>query len=46
MSEADYIPPEVWTWDPDAPVGFKSNRPIAGATHEHELPRGTHPFQL
>jgi GST-like protein len=46
MSEADYIPPEVWTWDPDAAVGFKSNRPIAGATHERELPRGKHPFQL
>jgi GST-like protein len=46
MSEADYIPPEVWTWDPDAPVGFKSNRPIAGATHETELPRGQHPLQL
>lgn len=46
MSEADYTPPEVWTWDPESPVGFKSNRPIAGATHEHELPRGKHPFQL
>jgi GST-like protein len=46
MAEADYVPPEVWKWDPDAAVGFKSNRPIAGATHERELPRGQHPFQL
>ena len=46
MPEAEYVPPEVWTWDPDSPVGFKSNRPIAGATHETELPRGKHPFQL
>ena len=42
----DYVPPEVWTWDPDAPTAFRGNRPIAGATHEHELPRGKHPFQL
>jgi GST-like protein len=42
----DYVPPEVWTWDPDAPTPFKGNRPIAGATHERELPRGDHPFQL
>jgi GST-like protein len=42
----DYVPPEVWTWDRDAAVGFRGNRPIAGATHEHELPRGEHPFQL
>ena len=46
MSEAEYVPPEVWTWDRDSPVGFKSNRPIAGATHETELPRGKHPLQL
>lgn len=42
----DYVPPEVWTWNLDAEVGFKGNRPIAGATHERELPRGKHPFQL
>ena len=42
----DYVPPEVWTWDQDNSVGFKGNRPIAGATHESELPRGKHPFQL
>lgn len=45
MSE-DYVPPEVWTWDPNAPSPFSGNRPIAGATRETELPRGAHPFQL
>jgi GST-like protein len=42
----DYTPPDVWTWDPDAPTAFRNNRPTAGATHEQELPRGEHPFQL
>lgn len=42
-----YTPPKVWTWDKDNGGKFAStNRPIAGATHEKELPRGTHPFQL
>lgn len=42
----DYVPPEVWTWNPDTAQGFRLNRPVAGATHEQELPRGEHPFQL
>jgi GST-like protein len=42
----DYVPPEVWTWDREGQTGFRGNRPIAGATHERELPRGKHPFQL
>jgi GST-like protein len=42
----DYVPPEVWTYDADAPVGFKGNRPTAGARFGKELPRGRHPFQL
>ncbi len=42
-----YTPPEVWTWDQPSGGQFASlNRPIAGATHEAELPRGQHPFQL
>jgi GST-like protein len=42
----DYIPPKVWTWDTGAANGFTTNRPIAGPTHDAELPRGAHPFQL
>lgn len=43
----DYTPPEVWTWDAENGGRFASiNRPIAGATHDKDLPVGTHPFQL
>ncbi len=42
-----YIPPKVWTWDQANGGQFASiNRPIAGATHDTDLPRGQHPFQL
>ena len=42
-----YEPPKVWTWDKESGGQFsKINRPIAGATHEKELPVGQHPFQL
>ena len=42
-----YVPPEVWTWDKDSGGRFAStNRPIAGATHDKELPVGKHPLQL
>lgn len=46
MSEG-YVPPPVWQWKPkpDAPFGGM-NRPVSGATHERDLPRGQHPFQL
>ena len=43
----DYTPPAVWTWNTESGGAFaKINRPIAGATHEHELPVGRHPLQL
>lgn len=43
----DYTPPHVWTWDQEAGGRFASiNRPIAGPTHEAELPVGEHPLQL
>lgn len=44
---AAYNPPKVWTWDKDNGGKFASiNRPIAGATHDTELPVGRHPLQL
>lgn len=45
---SDYVPPKVWTWNKDSAASpvTKLNRPIAGATHEKELPVGRHPLQL
>jgi GST-like protein len=43
----DYTPPKVWTWDSANGGKFANiNRPIAGPTHDKELPRGEHPLQL
>jgi len=43
----DYVPPKVWIWDKENGGQFaRINRPIAGATHEKELPVGRHPLQL
>ncbi|SDF82676.1 GST-like protein [Onishia taeanensis] len=43
----EYVPPKVWTWDQASGGKFAStNRPIAGPTHDKELPLGKHPFQL
>ena len=43
----DYTPPKVWTWDKESGGRFANiNRPIAGPTHEKELPVGKHPLQL
>jgi GSH-dependent disulfide-bond oxidoreductase len=45
--QEDYTPPKVWTWDKENGGKWGSlNRPIAGATHDKELPVGKHPFQL
>ncbi|GAB4263782.1 MAG: glutathione-dependent disulfide-bond oxidoreductase [Pararhodobacter sp.] len=47
MAENAYIPPKVWTWDKESGGRFASiNRPIAGPTHDKDLPVGEHPFQL
>ncbi len=48
MSEQDtYTPPRVWTWKSANGGHFASiNRPVAGATHDKELPVGRHPLQL
>ena len=44
---SEYVPPKVWTWEkPNGGTFASTNRPIAGATHDAELPRGNHPFQL
>lgn len=44
---SEYVPPKVWTWDKENGGAFAStNRPIAGPTHDQELPRGEHPIQL
>ena len=43
----EYTPPKVWTWDQESGGRFANiNRPIAGPTHEKELPVGEHPLQL
>src|SRR5579862_5038194 len=48
MAESEpYAPPKVWTWDRESGGTFASvNRPIAGSTHDKELPIGKHPLQL
>ncbi|MAJ87924.1 MAG: glutathione-dependent disulfide-bond oxidoreductase [Cellvibrionales bacterium TMED148] len=44
----EYVPPKVWKWEQENDEGrFAAiNRPIAGATHEKDLPMGEHPHQL
>ncbi len=48
MSDSvEYDPPKVWTWDKQSGGRFANiNRPIAGPTHDKELPVGRHPLQL
>ena len=47
MSDTPYVPPKVWTWQKANGGRFANiNRPVAGATHEQELPKGKHPLQL
>ena len=42
-----YTPPKVWTWKKDSGGQFaKINRPVAGPTHDKDLPVGRHPLQL
>jgi len=44
---SEYVLPKVWTWEQPSGGQFASiNRPIAGPTHDRELPVGKHPFQL
>ena len=48
MNDAsEYVPPKVWTWEKENGGRFANiNRPIAGPTHDKELPVGRHPLQL
>ena len=47
MTEPSYTPPAIWSWDKDNGGRFAGiNRPVAGATHDKELPVGRHPLQL
>ncbi|MBB4569453.1 glutathione-dependent disulfide-bond oxidoreductase [Rhizobium leucaenae] len=44
---SDYAPPKIWTWNKANGGQFASiNRPIAGPTHDKDLPVGRHPLQL
>jgi GST-like protein len=44
---SNYVPPKVWVWERAKGGTFANiNRPIAGATHEKDLPPGRHPLQL
>jgi GST-like protein len=43
----DYTPPKIWTWNKESGGRFANiNRPIAGPTHDKDLPIGRHPLQL
>jgi GST-like protein len=43
----EYVPPKVWTWNKESGGRFANiNRPIAGPTHDKDLPVGRHPLQL
>jgi GSH-dependent disulfide-bond oxidoreductase len=44
---SEYVPPKVWTWNKSNGGQFANiNRPIAGPTHDKDLPVGRHPLQL
>lgn len=44
---SNYTPPKIWTWEAPSGGQFASiNRPIAGATHDKDLPVGKQPLQL
>ena len=41
-----YVPPKVWTPAASGGAFANINRPVAGPTHDKELPIGQHPLQL
>jgi GST-like protein len=47
MTDKEYVPPKVWTWNKESAGRFAAiNRPIAGPTHDKDMPVGKHPLQL
>jgi GST-like protein len=47
MADKEYEPPKVWTWNKESAGRFAAiNRPIAGPTHDKDMPVGKHPLQL
>jgi GSH-dependent disulfide-bond oxidoreductase len=45
--QTTYTPPKVWTWHKETGGRFANiKRPVAGATHDKDLPVGRHPMQL
>jgi len=46
-NQSEYVPPKIWTWDKESGGRFANiNRPVAGPTHDKDLPVGQHPLQL
>ncbi|CAN7654739.1 glutathione-dependent disulfide-bond oxidoreductase [Phyllobacterium sp. LjRoot231] len=46
-ASSDYTPPKIWIWNKESGGRFANiNRPIAGPTHDKDLPIGRHPLQL
>ncbi|WP_416897667.1 MAG: glutathione-dependent disulfide-bond oxidoreductase [Minwuia sp.] len=46
-AQDEFTPPKVWTWEKESGGRFANiNRPIAGPTHDKDLPVGKHPIQL
>lgn len=44
---SSYTPPKVWKWNTEGGGAWASiNRPVAGPTHDRQLPVGRHPLQL
>jgi GST-like protein len=46
MEPVSYVPPKIWSPKPSGGKFANINRPVAGATHDKELPAGRHPLQL
>lgn len=46
-NQAEYVPPQVWTWEqPNGGKFANINRPTAGSREQKLLPVGRHPLQL